>query len=328
LCDVDTAVKPPHIKDFEYPVKLTIGKLTIADIKKKLKEAKKELERYDSWAGVVLQYKEESSLPPSLKDQFGIYAYRFSWDSEGKNYLPTLKPIIELSGVQFDLDTDKREPSKGIYSFDNFEKLLKGIKSDVTLSFGNETPLKAEFEIRQGVKVVTWQAIDNLQGEEKEKLMSTNIEPNEKVDEIARIEGTRVFIPKAKRKTLIPKREFFLIDLVSKIVELNKDELAQIEPIGLLKTLNLVEREKRISFDAEGEIIKQEVISEKEPNIEKISELVSKYNELHEIENKAWHEWVDYPTEGGGEENEESIKLKEKWQTLIPEKRMEEMYLE
>lgn len=297
LRDVEQIVKPPHVKDFDYPVKLTIGKLTISDIKKKLKEVKKELEKYDNWAGVILKYKEEPILPPSLKDQFGIYTYRFSWDNEGKKYIPTLKPIIELSSVMFDLDTDKREPTIGIYTFDNFEKLLKGIKSDVTLSFGDSIPLKAEFEIRQGVKVVAWQASDSVQDEEKQKLMSCNIGTDEKVDEIARTEDTRVFIPNAKGKTVIPKKEISLTDLVAKIVEYSEDVLAQVEPIGLLNSLNLVERTKRISYNAEGKILKQELISEKDPDIQKISEIVSKSNELHEIENKAYKEWRKHTEE-------------------------------
>ena len=346
LCDVDTAVKPPHVKDFDYPVKLTIGKLTISDIKKKLKEVKKELERYDSWAGVVLKYNKDASLPPSLQDSFQIYAYRFSWSKESTSPIPTLKPIIELSSVMFDLDTDKREPTIGIYTIDNFEKLLKGIKSDVTLSFGDSIPLKAEFEIRQGVKVVAWQALDSLQGEDKEKLLNTNIDQQEKVEEIARTEGTRVFIPNAKGKTVIPKKEISLTDLVAKIVELNEDVLAQVEPEGLLNSLNLVERTKRISYNAEGKILTEEIISEKDPDIQKISEIVNKSNELHKEENKAHKEWRDsvhkkaekiteedenqpyYHAIDKAEQDKESTELKQQWQAVISEKRMEEMYSE
>ncbi len=175
LIDTDyKIVKPPHVKELNYPVVLTlIGQPTIAGLRKMLKEAKKGIDKYETWEGVMLRYREDNDLPV-----FGVYAYKFEYkEINGKwTHVPEVKPILELSGDQFDLDPDKREQSTGIYTFENFEHMLKGAKGkSLTIAFGDGIPLKASFEIRQGVKVVAYQASASLDEEEKEKLTSLKL---------------------------------------------------------------------------------------------------------------------------------------------------------
>jgi len=153
-------------ENLNYPVVLSlIGQPILKSIEKGLKIAKKELERWESWEGVIIQYKERI---------FKIFIYRFEYGNINGawTFIPEIKQILELSEFQFDLHKGEAE-TIGIYSLKNFEHIIKSAKSgNLTLSFGNEMPLKTVFELRRGISVVAYQIPADLAENEKEKLIN------------------------------------------------------------------------------------------------------------------------------------------------------------
>ena len=152
-------------ENLNYPVVLTlIGQPILKSIEKGLKIAKKELERWESWEGVIIQYKERI---------FKIFVYRFKYGNINGawTFVPEIKQILELSEFQFDLHKGEAE-TIGIYLLKNFEHIIKSAKGgNIALSFGNEMPLKTVFELRRGISVVAYQIPADLAKDEKEKLI-------------------------------------------------------------------------------------------------------------------------------------------------------------
>ena len=155
-------------EDLVYTVDISLSKHHIKSIKMHLAAIEKEIERWDPWNGVVLEYENK---------QLKIFVYRIENRYQNGTWTPAVevRSVIELS--RFDVHKGRTE-TIAMYPLKTFKRILGNVKNGyLKLAFGNETPLQVDFEIRKGIHIeahlmpanltekVRRKIIDHLNGE-------------------------------------------------------------------------------------------------------------------------------------------------------------------